>query len=52
MTIWTDFVAIKRHEKKLQIKDAYPEMVIVRTRHDEYQNEGVRIVDISDWLLK
>lgn len=35
----------------LQIKDAYPKYLLARTRHDETDYEGVRIIDIASWLM-
>ena len=41
----------REYESLLKINDAYSKMIIARTKHEEYDYEGIRIVDIARWLV-
>lgn len=43
ITVYLIFLIENRH--------AYPKMVLARTRCDEYQYEGIKVLDVSKWIL-
>lgn len=36
----------------LEIKDAYPKLIIARTRHETYDYQGIQVIDLCRWLRK
>jgi len=36
----------------LKIKDAYPRLLIAQIWQPEYQHEGIRVIDVADWLYQ
>ena len=35
----------------LSVRDAFPKVLIARTRHEPYTREGVLVLDLARWML-
>ena len=42
----------REYSPLLAIKDAYPKMIIARTHHEPYDYQGIRILDLPQWLIE